>query len=59
LKSGLGTCNCTLYIAGEVLFENNVAENGAGISIIGASTVIFGENSNVIILSITMMQQCI
>ena len=47
LKSSQGTCNCTLYIAGEVLFENNVAENGAGISIIGASTVIFGENSNV------------
>ena len=39
--------NTTLHIYGEVLFENNVAENGAGISIIGnASTVIFGENSN-------------
>ena len=37
----------TLYITGEVLFENNVAENGAGISLIGnTSTVIFGENSN-------------
>ena len=38
---------CTLHIYGEVLFENNIAENGAGISIVGnASTVIFGENSN-------------
>ena len=46
LKSRQGTCNCTLYITGEVLFENNVAENGAGISIIGSSTVMFGENSN-------------
>ena len=37
----------TLHIYGEVLFENNIAENGAGISIVGkASTVIFGENSN-------------
>ena len=35
LKSNQGICNCTLCIAGEVLFENNVAENGAGISIIG------------------------
>ena len=36
----------TLHITGEVLFKNNVAENGAGISIIGnASTVIFDENS--------------
>ena len=41
------TSNSTLHIYGEVLFENNVAENGAGISIIGnASAVIFGENSN-------------
>ena len=41
------TSNSTLHIYGEVLFENNVAENGAGISIVGnASTVIFGENSN-------------
>ena len=39
--------NSTLNIYGEVLFENNVAENGAGISIFGsASTVIFGKNSN-------------
>ena len=37
----------TLNINGEVLFENNIAENGAGISVIGnASSVIFGENSN-------------
>ena len=36
----------TLHIAGEVLFENNVAENGAGISLIGNATIIFGKNSN-------------
>ena len=41
------TSNSTLHIYGEVLFENNAADNGAGISIIGnASTVIFGKNSN-------------
>ena len=38
--------NITLHIIGEVLFENNVAENGAGISLIGNATVMFGENSN-------------
>ena len=37
----------TLHINGKTLFENNVAENGAGISAIDStSTVIFGENSN-------------
>ena len=35
-----------LHISGDILFENNVAENGAGIYII-LSTVIFEENSNV------------
>ena len=36
----------TLHIYGEVLFKNNAADNGAGISIMGnASTVIFGKNS--------------
>ena len=36
-----------LHIYGEVLFENNEADYGAGISLVGnASTVIFGENSN-------------
>ena len=35
-----------LHIHGEVLFENNVADNGAGIYIDGYSTVIFSENSN-------------
>ena len=45
LKSIQG--NTTLNITGEVLFESNVAENGAGISLIGyTSTVMFGENSN-------------
>ena len=47
LKSSQGNHSITLHVNREVLFENNVAENGAGISIIGsASTVIFGENSN-------------
>ena len=36
----------TLHINGEVLFENNVAENGAGIYMSNHSTVIFDENSN-------------
>ena len=35
-----------LNISGEVLFENNVAENGSGIYISDNSTVIFDENSN-------------
>ena len=35
-----------LHINGEVLFENNVAKNGAGIYIDGNHTVIFCENSN-------------
>ena len=39
--------SCILHIYGEVLFENNKADYGAGISLIGnVSTVIFGENSN-------------
>ena len=36
-----------LHVNGEVLFENNVAEDGTGIYITDHSTVIFGENSNV------------
>ena len=39
--------NLTLYISGELSFENNIAENGAGIHISNNSTAIFGENSNV------------
>ena len=35
----------TLYIYGKVLFENNAAENGAGIYISDHSTVLFGKNS--------------
>ena len=35
-----------LHISGELLFENNVAENGAGIYINDNSTVIFDENLN-------------
>ena len=36
-----------LYISGDILFKNNIAENGAGIYISDYSTVVFGENSNV------------
>ena len=35
-----------LHIIGDVLFENNIAENGAGIYITDHSTVKFGKNSN-------------
>ena len=35
-----------LHIIGDVLFENNIAENGAGIYITDHSTVRFGENSS-------------
>ena len=38
--------SCTLHITGEVLFENNVAVNGAGIYISDNSTVIFDKISN-------------
>ena len=34
-----------LHLTGEVLFENNVAKDGAGIHISDHSTVMFGENS--------------
>ena len=34
-----------LHIHGEVLFENNLAEHGAGIYISDHSTLVFGENS--------------
>jgi len=36
-----------LHINGQVIFENNTAENDAGIHISDYSTVIFGKNSNV------------
>ena len=48
--------NFILYINGEVLFENNVAENGAGIDISDHSTVIFGENSNATFINNTVNQ---
>ena len=35
-----------LYISGEVSFENNAAEHGAGIYMNNHSTVTFGKNSN-------------
>ena len=35
-----------LHVMGEVLFQNNEAEDGAGIYISDHSTVMFGENSN-------------
>ena len=36
----------SLYISGEISFENNVAEYGAGIYMSDHSTVTFGKNSN-------------
>ena len=36
---------CVLHISGDILFENNVAENGAGIYVIDQSAVIFDESS--------------
>jgi len=36
-----------LHINGQVILENNIAENGAAIYISDYSTVIFGNNSNV------------
>ena len=38
--------NTYLRVSGDVLFENNVAENGAGIYISDHSTVTFDKNSN-------------
>ena len=39
--------NTSLHVSGDVLFENNVAENGAGIYISDHSIVTFVESSNV------------
>ena len=39
--------NQKIYINGEVLFQNNIAENGTGVHISDHSTVMFGDNSNV------------
>ena len=39
--------NITLHVSGDVLFKNNVAENGAGIYICDHSTVSFDKSSNV------------
>ena len=40
----LSSCD-DLYMNGEILFENNIAENGAGVYISDHSSVTFGENS--------------
>ena len=42
-----------LYINGELLFENNVAETGTGLYISDYSTVVLGENSTVKFISNT------
>ena len=42
----LSSCD-DLYMNGEILFENNTAENGAGLYITDHSSVTFGENSKV------------
>ena len=36
-----------LHLTGVILFENNIAEDGAGIFVSDHSSVIFGENSNI------------
>ena len=40
--------NHNLYLKGSISFQSNTAENGAGIYISDHSTVIFGENSDVV-----------
>ena len=39
--------NHVIHINGEILFQNNIAEDGTGIYISDHSTVMFGESSNV------------
>ena len=39
--------NHEIYLNGKTLFQNNTAENGTGVYISNYSTVIFGENANV------------
>ena len=36
-----------IYLNGKILFQNNIAENGAGIYIHDYSTVVFNKNSNI------------
>ena len=38
---------CFLHISGDILFNKNIAENGAGIYISDHSAVAFGKDSNV------------
>ena len=40
--------NHNIYLNGKVVFQNNIAKDGAGIYITDYSTVIFGENSDVV-----------
>ena len=39
--------NCSIHISGDILIQNNTAENGAGIYINDHSTVTFGEKSKI------------
>ena len=39
--------NQNIYLTGRIVFQNNIADNGAGICISNHSTIIFGKNSNV------------
>ena len=43
--------NQNVYLHGKVLFQNNIAENGAGIYISDHSTVVFGETSEVVFIN--------
>ena len=42
--------NQNIYLNGNIVFQNNTAENGAGIYVTDHSTVLFGVNSNVTFL---------
>ena len=45
--------NQKLYLTGRILFQRNIAKDGAGIHINDHSTVLFGDNSNVTFLQNT------
>ena len=47
------TINQKLYFTGRILFQRNIAKDGAGIHINDHSTVLFGDNSNVTFLQNT------
>ena len=48
----------SLHVSGDILFENNVAENGAEIYISDHSTVTFDESSNAKIVNNSVYHNC-